>query len=291
MTHLSINPLSHLIVYALAVVGMAVMDALAKGVSSLPIAQILVVRGVIAIVAIVLLARGVGASSPLRQTGHLRWQVVRGLLMTGSVGLFFLSLRSLGLAEATAIAMVAPLMMLAAGHLVLGEPISRVQIAACMAGFTGVLLIVRPGASLDPTGALLVLASTVFYTAMVLLTRRIGYNASASATALIGNTVITVVCLVLVLSQGWEPVDAVHWGLLVAVGLTAASANVLHAQALRRVSVSAAATLDYTVLVWAILLGWIFWGEVLTAWAMTGAAVITVAGIVALHKRRPATGL
>jgi S-adenosylmethionine uptake transporter len=272
MTHLSINPLSHLIVYALAVVGMAVMDALAKGVSSLPIAQILVVRGVIAIVAIVLLARGVGASSPLRQTGHLRWQVVRGLLMTGSVGLFFLSL-------------------LAAGHLVLGEPISRVQIAACMAGFTGVLLIVRPGASLDPTGALLVLASTVFYTAMVLLTRRIGHNASASATALIGNAVITVVCLVLVLSQGWEPVDAVHWGLLVAVGLTAASANVLHAQALRRVSVSAAATLDYTVLVWAILLGWIFWGEVLTAWAMTGAAVITVAGIVALHKRGPATGL
>ncbi|MEY3666224.1 MAG: hypothetical protein RLZZ153_2406, partial [Pseudomonadota bacterium] len=72
---------------------------------------------------------------------------------------------------------------------------------------------------------------------------------------------------------------------------TAASANVLHAQALRRVSVSAAATLDYTVLVWAVLLGWIFWGEVLTAWAMTGAAVITIAGIVALHKRGPAAGL
>jgi drug/metabolite transporter (DMT)-like permease len=154
-----------------------------------------------------------------------------------------------------------------------------------------VLLIVRPGADINLAGALLVLASTVFYTAMVLLTRRVGRDASASATALIGNAVVTVVCLLLVLNQGWEPVDAVHWGLLVAVGLTAASANVLHAQALRRVSLSAAATLDYTVLIWAMLLGWIFWGELLTAWALCGAAVITGAGIVALRRRQTPAGL
>src|SRR5690606_19434162 len=107
ISHFNIARLSHSWLYAASVLAMAIMDALAKGAASVPIAQTLLVRGVIACAVIFLIARSNGAESPLRIPRRLGLQTLRGVLVAGTVATFFLSLRALPLADATAIAMIA----------------------------------------------------------------------------------------------------------------------------------------------------------------------------------------
>lgn len=287
---------------------MAIMDALAKGASSVPIAQTLLVRGLIACTVILFVARSAGFESPMRIPRRAGLQTLRGLLVAGTVATFFLSLRELPLADATAIAMIAPLLLVLAGRLVLNEPLRPAQLLACAIGFAGMLLIVQPGGAgaadmadgaaaggHDPwlglgTGAWLALASAVLYVALVLVTRVLGSSSPATTTAWYGNAVVTLLCAALLAFQGWTPPTASQWATLAGLGIAAAVSNLLHTQALRGVEVGQAGTLDYSILVWAALLGWIFWGDLPGPATIAGSLLIAGAGISAMRAGARAAG-
>jgi len=283
ISHFSIGRLSHSWLYAASVLAMAVMDAFAKGASAVPIAQTLLVRGLIACTVIVFVARSAGMESPIRIPARPGLQTLRGLLVAGTVATFFLSLRHLPLADATAIAMIAPLLLVLAGRFVLKERLHPLQLAACAAGFAGMLLIVRPGGIGLGLGAWLALASAVLYVALVLVTRVLGANSQATTTAWYGNAVVTLLCAAVLAVQGWTPPTALQWATLAGLGVAAAVSNLLHTQALRGVEVAHAGTLDYTVLVWAALLGWLFWSEVPGWSTIAGSLLIAGAGISAMR--------
>lgn len=308
ISHFSIGRLSHSWLYALSVLAMAIMDALAKGASSVPIAQTLLVRGLIACTVILFVARSAGFESPVRIPRRAGLQTLRGLLVAGTVATFFLSLRELPLADATAIAMIAPLLLVLAGRLVLNEPLRPAQLLACAIGFAGMLLIVQPGGAgaadmadgaaaggHDPwlglgTGAWLALASAVLYVALVLVTRVLGSSSPATTTAWYGNAVVTLLCAALLAFQGWTPPTASQWATLAGLGIAAAVSNLLHTQALRGVEVGQAGTLDYSILVWAALLGWIFWGDLPGPATIAGSLLIAGAGISAMRAGARAAG-
>jgi drug/metabolite transporter (DMT)-like permease len=297
ISHFSIGRLSHSWLYVLSVLSMAVMDAFAKGASSVPIAQTLLVRGLIACAVILLVARSGGLESPVRIPRRAGLQTLRGLLVAATVATFFLSLRELPLADATAIAMIAPLLLVLAGWLILNEPLRPAQLLACAIGFAGMLLIVRPGGAQAADiasspeaawfglalGAWLALASAVFYVALVLVTRVLGASSPATTTAWYGNAVVTLLCAALLAFQGWTPPDATQWATLAGLGIAAAISNQLHTQALRGVEVGQAGTLDYTILVWAALLGWLFWGDLPGPTTIAGSLLIAGAGISAMR--------
>lgn len=308
ISHFSIGRLSHSWLYALSVLAMAIMDAFAKGASSVPIAQTLLVRGLIACTVILFVARSAGFESPVRIPRRAGLQTLRGLLVAGTVATFFLSLRELPLADATAIAMIAPLLLVLAGRLVLNEPLRPAQLLACAIGFAGMLLIVQPGGAgaadmadgaaaggHDPwlglgTGAWLALASAVLYVALVLVTRVLGGPSPATTTAWYGNAVVTLLCAALLAFQGWTPPTASQWATLAGLGIAAAVSNLLHTQALRGVEVGQAGTLDYSILVWAALLGWIFWGDLPGPATIAGSLLIAGAGISAMRAGARAAG-
>lgn len=308
ISHFSIGRLSHSWLYALSVLAMAIMDAFAKGASSVPIAQTLLVRGLIACTVIFFVARSAGFESPVRIPRRAGLQTLRGLLVAGTVATFFLSLRELPLADATAIAMIAPLLLVLAGRLVLNEPLRPAQLLACAIGFAGMLLIVQPGGAgaadmadgaaaggHDPwlglgTGAWLALASAVLYVALVLVTRVLGSSSPATTTAWYGNAVVTLLCAALLAFQGWTPPTASQWATLAGLGIAAAVSNLLHTQALRGVEVGQAGTLDYSILVWAALLGWIFWGDLPGPATIAGSLLIAGAGISAMRAGARAAG-
>ncbi|WP_225879112.1 DMT family transporter [Zeimonas arvi] len=301
ISHFSIGRLSHSCLYALSVLAMAIMDALAKGASSVPIAQTLLVRGLIACTVIVFVARSAGFESPVRIPRRAGLQTLRGLLVAGTVATFFLSLRELPLADATAIAMIAPLLLVLAGRLVLNEPLRPAQLLACAIGFAGMLLIVQPGGAGAAagshggwlglgTGAWLALASAVLYVALVLVTRVLGVSSPATTTAWYGNAVVTLLCAALLAFQGWTPPTASQWATLAGLGIAAAVSNLLHTQALRGVEVGQAGTLDYSILVWAALLGWIFWGDLPGPATIAGSLLIAGAGISAMRAGARAAG-
>lgn len=308
ISHFSIGRLSHSWLYALSVLAMAIMDAFAKGASSVPIAQTLLVRGLIACTVILFVARSAGFESPVRIPRRAGLQTLRGLLVAGTVATFFLSLRELPLADATAIAMIAPLLLVLAGRLVLNEPLRPAQLLACAIGFAGMQLIVQPGGAgaadmadgaaaggHDPwlglgTGAWLALASAVLYVALVLVTRVLGSSSPATTTAWYGNAVVTLLCAALLAFQGWTPPTASQWATLAGLGIAAAVSNLLHTQALRGVEVGQAGTLDYSILVWAALLGWIFWGDLPGPATIAGSLLIAGAGISAMRAGARAAG-
>lgn len=280
---------------------MAIMDAFAKGASSVPIAQTLLVRGLIACTVILFVARSAGFESPVRIPRRAGLQTLRGLLVAGTVATFFLSLRELPLADATAIAMIAPLLLVLAGRLVLNEPLRPAQLLACAIGFAGMLLIVQPGGagtadSLDGawlglgTGAWLALASAVLYVALVLVTRVLGSSSPATTTAWYGNALVTLLCAALLAFQGWTPPTASQWTTLAGLGVAAAVSNLLHTQALRGVEVGQAGTLDYSILVWAALLGWLFWDDLPGPATIAGSLLIAGAGISAMRAGARAAG-
>lgn len=301
ISHFSIGRLSHSWLYALSVLAMAIMDAFAKGASSVPIAQTLLVRGLIACTVIFFVARSAGFESPVRIPGRAGLQTLRGLLVAGTVATFFLSLRELPLADATAIAMIAPLLLVLAGRLVLNEPLRPAQLLACAIGFAGMLLIVQPGGAGAAAGghggwlglgagAWLALASAVLYVALVLVTRVLGGSSPATTTAWYGNAVVTLLCAALLAFQGWTPPTASQWATLAGLGIAAAVSNLLHTQALRGVEVGQAGTLDYSILVWAALLGWIFWGDLPGPATIAGTLLIAGAGISAMRAGARAAG-
>lgn len=308
ISHFSIGRLSHSWLYALSVLAMAIMDAFAKGASAVPIAQTLLVRGLIACTVILFVARSAGFESPVRIPRRAGLQTLRGLLVAGTVATFFLSLRELPLADATAIAMIAPLLLVLAGRLVLNEPLRPAQLLACAIGFAGMLLIVQPGGAGAAdmahgaaagghgawlglgTGAWLALASAVLYVALVLVTRVLGGSSPATTTAWYGNAVVTLLCAALLAFQGWTPPTASQWATLAGLGVAAAVSNLLHTQALRGVEVGQAGTLDYSILVWAALLGWLFWGDLPGPATIAGSLLIAGAGISAMRAGARAAG-
>jgi drug/metabolite transporter (DMT)-like permease len=111
----------------------------------------------------------------------------------------------------------------------------------------------------------------------------LGSSSPATTTAWYGNAIVTLLCAAALAVQGWQAPSATQWTVLVALGLTAAVSNLLHTQALRGVEIGRAGTLDYSVLVWAALLGWMFWDDVPGWSTVAGSLLIAGAGITALR--------
>ena len=148
-------------------------DANAKwlGASYHPL-QILFLRALIALPVVTALALWLGGRRVLR-TGHLRLHLARGAINVVSACCFYLGLNSLPLAEATAIAFAAPLFVTALSVFVLKERVDSRRWLAVLAGFAGVLIIVRPGTDAFQAATLLPLTTAMLYAVMMTTARGI----------------------------------------------------------------------------------------------------------------------
>ncbi|MDB5893662.1 MAG: hypothetical protein JWQ88_1193, partial [Rhodoferax sp.] len=100
-------------------------------------------------------------------------QLVRGVLMIATTVLFFTVLGRLPLAEGTAVNFLAPLLLMALAPWLLGEPNRLHRWIGVLAGFAGMLIVVRPGAQLDPVGVALGLLTAFTFACFQVATRRL----------------------------------------------------------------------------------------------------------------------
>src|SRR5690606_12147148 len=103
-------------------------------------------------------------------------QLLRGIVMVTATFTFFTTLQALPQAEATSINFLAPLLTLAAAPWVLHEPARMSRWVAALVGFSGVLLIIRPGSGLDPVGTAFGLLTAVLFATQYLCTRRVAID-------------------------------------------------------------------------------------------------------------------
>jgi drug/metabolite transporter (DMT)-like permease len=261
----------------LAVFLFTAMDATAKGMLAIyPLPQVVWARfvGQLLIVLIYLGPR----SLPALRTRHPFWHLVRSVTQFGSTALFFGSLYFIGLAEATALADINPVLITLGAALFLGEPLRRSRVLGVLLAMVGALIVIRPGSGIFTPAALLPLATAVTYAINVLVTRHIGRRETPWA-SMIYAAAFGAALSSLALPWGWEPIalqDAWRFALLALLG-AGAQLCIIRAFALAEASVLA--PFAYCGILFATFWGMLLYGEFPDLWTVVGALVIVVSGL------------
>lgn len=233
--------------------------------------------------AVLLPRRGWG----LLRTHSLRGQLLRGALMISSTVLFFSVLKRVPLAEATAMNFMAPIFLMALAPWLLRERHRLHRWLGVALGFAGMLLVVRPGAGLDPIGIALGLATALNFAGFQIATRRLARD-DPLTTNYYGGLIGTVT-LTLALPWFWQTLalTPLQWALLLSTGVTGAIGHGLQSAAYARSPATLLAPYSYLQIVSATALGWAAFGQLPGATTALGMACICAAGIaVALVERR-----
>jgi drug/metabolite transporter (DMT)-like permease len=242
-----------------------------------------------ALCATALVAVGPGFAS--LRTQRVWAHVGRMALGLGAMALNFIAFILLPLAEATSIGFTVPIFSVILAAALLGEPTGKWRWAAVAAGFAGVLLIVQPGTGEVPLiGASVALAAALTTASVTIVIRRLGATERA-ATTVFWFAASSLVPLGLAMLVFGRSHDGATWAVLAGLALVGGLAQLTLTGALRLAPVALVMPMDYTSLLWALLLGsWIF-GELPTPWIWVGAPIIIASGLVIvwrehlLHRR------
>lgn len=212
----------------------------------------------------------------------LRMHVERGVLTSFMGLLFFWGIGHVPLAQAIALAFIAPLIALYLAAVLLGEQVGKRTVGASIIAFAGVIVIFIGQARADLgrealLGSLAVLASAVLYAINIIMMRRQSQAAGPLEIAFFQNLTVTAVLLLGLPFVGTSLPEGTHWpALLLAAALSTASLLLL-SWAYARAEASYLAATEYTAFLWAALFGWLVFGEHLSPFTLAG-AVLIVAG-------------
>ncbi len=264
-----------------------VSDAIVKLVGeAMPVAQLMFIRGLMAIILVCAVARVQGVVGQIGKIMHRR-VVLRALCDASASLLFIGSLVHLPLGNATAINLASPLFITLFAVFLLGEQVSLPRWVAVLFGFGGVLLIIQPRADGFNAYSLMCLAGTLFYAARDLLTRRIGRGTPSILITLATAIVVTLLSGALSVAQGWLPFGPREFALLALAAALQSAAYVLIINSMREGEMSLIAPFRYTGLLFALVLGYLVWGDIPNLLAWCGIALMLGAGLYVLHAERP----
>jgi drug/metabolite transporter (DMT)-like permease len=272
---------------AVAMAGFTMNDTITKAVSSeMNFGQVMLVRGLFAIALVAALAWHQRAVRPLR-TLMMKPVALRVAGEVGGTVSFLAAIVHLPLANTAAIFQALPLAITLGAALLFGEPVGWRRWLAIMAGFVGVLIIVRPGVEGFNQFSLLALVSVIFCAVRDLATRRIPAPIpSLFITLLTTVTVTTTGAVILTPLGGWTPPSGRALGLLALAAVLLLIGYQCVIMALRSGDISAVAPFRYSALLWAMLLGYLVFGDVPDAMMITGASIIVLSGLYAFYRER-----
>jgi S-adenosylmethionine uptake transporter len=195
--------------------------------------------------------------------------------------LFFWGLARVPMAQAVALTFIAPLIALVLAALILKEPIGRRTLGGSTAAFVGVVVIfigqaqadVGPAAML---GSLAILGSALIYAFNIIVMRRQAQHAGPVEIAFFQNLVIGAALLISAPVIG-APLPSGHWPELFLAAALAIGSLMLLGWGYARAGAAYLSTTEYTAFLWAMLLGWLRFGEHVSPFTLFGATLI-VAG-------------
>lgn len=277
------KPLRGMALMIAATICFSLSDTTAKYlVGSLPAVEIAWIRYVV----FMAMALGPLARSPATfRTRRPGLQVLRGVGIVASALCFILALADLPMAEAAAVSFASPLFITLLAVPLLGEVVGLGGWAATLAGFAGVLVVVRPGTGGFHPASLLVLLSSVFWAISMIATRKMGI-AERSATTVLWTAASGLVVLTALLPFQHHGVTASQLGLAVMLGLIASTGHWLAVVAYRHAAASVLAPLSYGQLIWSSTFGFIVFGGVPDRATVLGAVVIIASGLYTIQRER-----
>ncbi|HME37893.1 MAG TPA: DMT family transporter [Steroidobacteraceae bacterium] len=211
----------------------------------------------------------------------------RGVLGTVMLGSFVFAVHRLSLAQTYALFLAAPLLMTALSVPVHGEKVTGKRWLAIIVGLSGVLIILQPWGkgSFSMIAAGAAALATICYSLSALTVRTLGRSNSSMAMVFWYLLLVTVGSGVLALGD-WRPVPASDWGWLIGIGLTGALGQMWLTDAFRRAPPSVVGPFEYTAILWAFAIDWIFWSASPSLSLVAGACVVIASGIVVILDER-----
>ncbi|MBI4990376.1 MAG: DMT family transporter [Rhodocyclales bacterium] len=282
------HPLRGILLFMLALMLFASLDATSKYLTAVFAVPLLVWARYALHFLLMLVFVAPSMRSELVRTANLKLQLIRALALLATTGCGMAAFRVMPLAEATAVIFLAPLLVTLLAGPILHERIGAGRWLAVLAGFGGVLLVVRPGSALNLVGILWALTGAFSYAVYQILTRRLSHAEHPLTllfyTALVGTGVMSAALPWFWVDTSPEPRQ---WLLIASLGIYGGTGHFLLIRAFRLAPASTLTPFTYVQLVWAALLGWLVFGNVPDAVTAAGMAVIAASGLwLALGERR-----
>ena len=261
----------------------ALNDAMGKWlVASFSVGQVVLIRSIGAFVVLgPMLARQ--GSAKLFHMERRDLQFLRVLAMTLDTMLFYAAVVYLPLADVMSFYMAGPIYVAALSHLLLGEKVGWRRWTAILVGFCGVLIMLKPSSSAFSLPSIFALVGSLSFAFGIVLNRRL--RGTSDTSLVTWQTVGTLVAGGVLTIGTWQTPTAFDLGAMALLGIVSCVAHLLITRALKLAPASTLAPLHYTLLLWAIVFGLIFFGDVPGPRILVGAGVVVLAGMFIFHRQ------
>ncbi len=274
----------------LSMAGFVLNDTLMKTLSDeLPMFQAIFIRGVFATVLIGLLAwhrRALWFRPSIEASKIISLRVIGEL---GATIFFITALFNMPIANATAILQVSPLAVTLGAALFLGEAVGWRRYCAIIVGFLGVMLIVRPGSEGFTIYSVYALAAVVFFVLRDLVTRRLPPDVPSLFVTVISSIAVMIMAGMLTAAGSWQAVTVPQLGILALAAMFVLVGYLFGVMTMRVGDIGFISPFRYTILIWAMILGFVVFGDIPDLLTLIGSAVVVLTGLYAFYRERQLT--
>ena len=212
------------------------------------------------------------------KTKYPKLQFLRSVALMMATTLFFFAFSKLGLAEASAIFNISPVLITLGAFLFLREQIGPRRVIGIVVSLLGALIIIRPGSGVFTVYALLPLGAAIFYSTYSLATRFVGTNESPW-TSLFYSAIFGAICYSIYIVFHWSPMSSNALLLTIIIGLFGTAGHICLIRALTLGEASLVAPFIYTNLLFTTIWGLVLFGNFPDFWTIAGALIIVAAGV------------
>jgi len=261
---------------------LTINDAMAKYLTqSYPVGQVMALRGLSILILLIVFLFFINNLKALK-INSWKSHLLRAGTMTGSTVFFVTGLSFLPLANAIAIAFIAPVLTTILGIVVLKETVSWQRWTAIIIGFCGVLIIVQPSSDAFKLAALAPLGAAAFGAARDVITRAISISEN-SISILFSSMLMVALAGFFTYPLGWNNLQLDHIWIFIVSGLLVGLAQYLMIEAFRLGKVAVISPFKYSSLLWAILIGLLVWNDFPSKYVILGAIILILSGIYLLR--------
>tara|TARA_B100000900_G_scaffold408645_1_gene423255 strand:- start:1091 stop:1921 length:831 start_codon:yes stop_codon:yes gene_type:complete len=218
------------------------------------------------------------------KSGNIKLQILRSVLSIVESGCFVLSFRYLSLADTHSIASLTPVLVVALSAIILREHVSLKTWVAIFVGFIGVLVIMRPGLSIFDPKSLIPLGGAFFLSCYQIVTRKAS-ETDSNETSLFFTSIVGMFLMGILGYNFWQPLMEFSIVFFITIGFFFSLGLYFQIIALSMARAGIIQPFHYTLIFWAIILGYFFYNDLPDIPTLVGALIITLSGIYTLYSK------
>jgi drug/metabolite transporter (DMT)-like permease len=219
------------------------------------------------------------------KTAYFHLHLIRSVAGLGAMNCFYTALAHMNIAEAVLLSFTSPLFIPIVAAVWIGEKGGLKVWGAVVIGFIGVILVLRPGFVVIEPVAFIGLTAGFLDGASMVSIRRMSRSEPAGRIVFY-FTVLGTILSAIPLYWFWATPNMTSWTFLLIIGLMASSGQLLLSKGYSLAPAAKIGPFYYSVVIFATIIGWVIWDDILSLATLFGAALICGAGIMSIHTRR-----